>query len=254
MTTHTQTTQPPQNEVPIIALDLPVMYEDEGQDEVGETELHFESIVILRYGLRSHLATYPQYRVFSDLNLYYHPLDPNAYVTPDTMVVEPIRDLGENVTSYSVRRDGPGPILTAEMLSRRSHQQQDTGNKLSIYAHVGVAEYLLVDVTGQFLPQRLLLKRLASGGVWRDEQDADGGITSRLGFRLVIEADEQLRVINAKTGERYPRPSEGGKLQQAYQLAEEKRRQAEEQVKTLQDLVAKLRRQNPSGESDSTGQ
>lgn len=53
------------DKIPIVAIDLPVMYEDEGQDEMGQTDLHFESVAILRYGLRAHLPSRPQYRVFS---------------------------------------------------------------------------------------------------------------------------------------------------------------------------------------------
>jgi Uma2 family endonuclease len=244
MATDTTAAEALRDEIPIIALDLPVMYEDEGQDEIGETDLHFESLAILRYGLRAHLASQPQYRVFSDLNLYYHRLDVNAYVSPDCMVVAPDRDLGEQITSYLLGRDGPAPVLTAEVLSRRSHQQQDLTNKTGIYAQLGVAEYILVDVTGQFLPQRLLLKRLEMGGVWRDEQDADGGVTGRLGFRLVIEEDGQLRVVNARTGERYARPNEADQQRQA-------RERAEAQVKALQSQLEQLRRQASSSD-DST--
>ena len=43
---------------------------------------------------------------------------------------------------------------------------------------------------------------------WQNEQDADGKGSSQLGFRLVIEADGQVRVLDAKSGRRYLRPSE----------------------------------------------
>lgn len=257
-----------QQQIPVIAIDLPVIYEDEGQEEMGEADPHFESIAILRYGLKAHLSDHPQYRVFSDLNLYYHRLDPNAYVSPDEMVVCPARDLGEQVTSYLLHRDGPAPLLTIEVLSRRSHQQQDTSNKPDIYARMGVAEYILVDAGGQFLPQRLLLKRIQPDGQWIDEQDADGGVTSGLGFRLIIDDKGQLRVLNAKTGEPYARPDEAEQHRQAHlraeaerQRAEAERRRAEEQrdaeakaraeaEKKASDLQAELERlrQRPSAE------
>jgi len=254
--------KPPQDikgrDLPIIATDLPVMYEDEGQEEMGETETHYDSTAILRYGLKAHLADHPQYRVFSDLNLYYHPLDLYAYISPDDMVVAPARDLGDQVTSYRLNVDGPAPVLTAEVLSRRSHQQQDTTNKPQICAEMGVAEYVLVDVTGEFLPQRLLLKRLQPSGDWLDELDDDGGITSNLGFRLVIEADDRLRVINSKTGERYARPDEAESHRQAHEQAEQRRleaeqrqreeadarEQAEQQLEAMRAELEKLRGKN----------
>src|SRR5207302_8716731 len=115
------------------------------------------------------------------------------------------------------------------------YEQRDLNEKVTLYAKLGVAEYVLVDVTGQFLPQRLLLKRLQADGTWRDEQDADGGITSQLGFRLVIDNDGELRVLDAVTGRRYARPDEAEEEAEARRQAEEQRqveaearRQAEE--------------------------
>jgi Uma2 family endonuclease len=227
-------------DMPIIAVDMPVMYEDEGQEEMGETEIHNLTVEILRNGIKSHLAGQPQYRVFSDLNVYYHRVDHWAYVSPDTMVVEPARDLGDNVTSYRIGPDGPAPVLTAEVLSRRSFQQQDLTNKPVIYAQLGVSEYILVDVTGMFMPQRLLLKTLHSDGTWIDSQDPDEGVTSRLGFRLVIEPDGLIRVVNASTGERYLRPAEAQAEAQA-------RRLAEERVHELEEELARLRAERRNG-------
>jgi Uma2 family endonuclease len=221
-------------DMPIIAIDMPVMYEDEGQEEMGETEVHVLTVEILRNGIKDHLAGQPRYSVFSDLNVYYHRIDHWAYVSPDTMVVAPGRDLGDDVTSYRIGPDCPAPVLTAEVLSRRSFQQQDLTNKPVIYAQLGVQEYILVDVTGAFLPQRLLLKALQSDGTWVDCQDPDGGVTSRLGFRLVIEPDGHNRVVHAATGEKYLRPREAQAEAQA-------RHRAEERVRELEAEVARLR-------------
>lgn len=233
-------THVPCDEMPVVALDLPVMYEDEGQDEMGETDPHYEAIAILRYGLKDHLADQPRYRVFSDLNVYYHPLDPNAYVSPDNMVIVPAHDLGDNVSSYRLNVDGPPPVLVAEVLSRRSFQQQDMTNKPQIYSQMGVGEYVLVDVSGEFLPQRLSIKRLQRDGSWLDEQDPDGGVTSQLGFRLAIESDGQLRVVDANTARRYARPSE----------AEAERRKAEDQIRALRAELEQLRKQVSSAENE----
>ncbi|HEY7423021.1 MAG TPA: hypothetical protein VH682_02150, partial [Gemmataceae bacterium] len=74
---------------------------------------------------------------------------------------------------------------------------------------------------GEMLEQRLLLLRRQRDGLWRDEQDADGGITSRLGFRIVIEDDGQLRIINAQTGKRYARPDEAQAIADRNQTLEE---------------------------------
>ncbi len=223
--------------LPIIAIDLPVLYEDEGQEEMGEHTIHTLTDDIIRLGLESHLAEHSNHHVFSNLNLHYHRVNKNAYVSPDEMVV--VADLPPNpaMGSYRVGETGPAPVLVVEVLSRRTYQQQDLSptGKLVIYAELGVPEYLLVDVSGVFLPERLLLKRLNEEvrdengyPTWQDEQDADGGVTSQLGFRLVIEADGQVRVLDAKSGRRYLRPSE----------VEMSRRQAEQRVVEAEQRAA----------------
>ncbi len=194
--------------LPTVAIDMPVLFEDEGQEEMGETEIHTKATGIVFWGLKAHLADRSEYQVFSDLNCYYHPVQRWAYVSPDVMVVVPGQPLVEPVTSYRISAGCPAPMLVVEVLSRRSFQQQDLTNKPEIYADLRVAEYILADPTSHFLPQRLLLKCLRIDSTWKDEQDEDGGVTSRLGFRIVIEDDGQLRMIDVQTGKRYARPEE----------------------------------------------
>jgi Uma2 family endonuclease len=231
--------------LPVIANDMPILYEDEGQDEMGESSPHTAADQILSLGVAEHLRGRPEYRVFSNLNVYYHPTDPRAYVSPDVMVVVPSRPLPEDIASYRVGVDGPAPVLVIEILSRRSFQQQDLTNKPDIYAELGVAEYILVDGTGHFLPERLLLKRLGEDKTWDDLQDPDGGVTSRLGFRILIEGDNRPRVVDAGTGRRYLRPEEAHAAVQAAEAAAqaeaEARRQAEERVRALEEELARLR-------------
>jgi hypothetical protein len=82
-------------------------------------------------------------------------------------------------------------------------------NKPRIYASIGVPEFILVDVTGEFMPEKLKLRRLqADNCCWVDEQDADGGVTSQLGFRLNIDSDGMIRMFDAETRDGYPRPEE----------------------------------------------
>src|SRR5579883_2102642 len=144
--------------LPIIAVDVPVMYEDEGQDETGDSEPHTIANYILYSGVASHLESRPEFRIFTNLNMLYHPVDRAAYVSPDLMVVRPLRALTGRVSSYRVSALRPAPVLTIEILSPRSAQQQDLTNKPDIYSFLGIPEYILVDVTGEFLPERLLLR------------------------------------------------------------------------------------------------
>jgi Uma2 family endonuclease len=227
---------------------LPILYEDDEEGDLGESNLHVLSDEILHVCLKAHLAARPELQVFSNMNLYYEAPglpagQPVPYVSPDTMVVRPTHQLPEDTSSYRIGREGPAPVLVAEILSARSAQQRDLGDKLRLYGLLGVPEYLLVDTSGAFLPERLLLKRLRPDGTWEDYRDADGGVTSALGFRVIIDDDGKVRVVNAATGERYARPDEA----QAERVA---RVRAEERARALEAEVARLRALLPPESKD----
>jgi Uma2 family endonuclease len=219
---------------------IPILYEDEGQEEMGEANIHVTADEILHVCLNIHIKEHrPDCQVFSNMNLYYldgppHPQTGSApYVSPDTMVVKPYQLLPEETPSYKIGRDGPAPLTTVEVLSKRSGQQRDLKEKVVVYRILKVGEYIIVD-PGKYLRERLLLKRLGPDGEYHDERDADAGVTSNLGFRLVFEPDG-LRVINALTEYRYPRPMEAEQEARAKRFAEERQRAAEERQRAAEE-------------------
>jgi Uma2 family endonuclease len=223
-------TAPDAPHLPALAEDLPILYEDEEEGDMGESNPHSDAAEILHVCLKAHLAGRPGHRVFLNMNCYYRNGPPHPrtgslpYVSPDVMVVVPSHDLGEDVSSYTVGKDGPAPVFVAEVLSERSAQQRDQSEKPTIYARMGVAEYLLADGSGKYLRERLLLKRLQPDKSWTDERGPDGGITSQLGFRIIVDTDGRLRVLDAATGRSYVRPDE-----------------AEQRVRDLEEQLSRLR-------------
>jgi Uma2 family endonuclease len=211
---------------------IPLLYGDE-DFEMGETAIHNITTDILLYGLAFHFARAAAYRVYGNLNLYYSDEDPNLYVSPDVMVIKARRGLPKLITSYRIGEDGPGPTLVSEVLSFRTWQQGDLTDKPMLYSDLGVDEYIVADVTGDMLEQRLLLLRRQTDGRWRDEQDPDGGITSRLGFRVLIEEDGQLRVLDTKSGKRYARPDEAQEAVDTAAAATDRARALEVEVERL---------------------
>lgn len=192
---------------------VPILFEDITESEMGETNAHVLTNVILFVCLQSFLAErHAKLRVFANMNLYYHlpnvETDAKTSAAPDSMIVEPFKASRQDFRSYEIGLDGPAPLLTAEVMSARTAKKRDLLDKAALYAALRVKEYVLIDTTGQFLRHRLLLKRLQRNGSWKDETDPDGGITSKLGFRLVVEADGQLRLLDAKTRRHYVRPDE----------------------------------------------
>jgi Uma2 family endonuclease len=221
---------------------MPILFGEEDL-EMGESDLHTRTTDILVYGMEFHLSNQPALRVFSNLNLYYTALEPEAYVSPDGMVVKPRRRLPANPTSYQIGKDGPAPLCVAEVLSFRTYQQGDLSHKPIVYADLAIPEYLLIDVSGEMLREKLLRLELLANGHWKTERDSDGGITSSLGFRLVIEPDGQLRVLNAQTGEAYARPREA-------QAALDEKRRALDALRELQAEVDRLRSERGQQQSE----
>ncbi|MHB1422200.1 MAG: Uma2 family endonuclease [Gemmataceae bacterium] len=209
---------------------LPILHEDDLERDMGEANLHALAEHVLRYGIAAHLADQTSYRVFSNMNLHYQPRFPRVYVCPDVMVVTPLVAHPDELRSYHLDADGPPPVFVAEVLSEETAEERDLDEKLYIYAMTGIEEYLLVDVDGRFLPQRLLLKRLQPDRSWKDERDADWGVTSRLGFRVIFDSDGRLRVVDKTTGRNYARPDE-----------------AEARIRALEEELARLKRPRRKG-------
>ncbi len=229
-------------DLPALAIDLPVLFGDEGLEHMGETLAHTHASHTSYAGLLAHFADKTEYRVFSNLSLYYHPVNRNAYIAPDVMVVCPSRPLEDDLESYRIGVDGPAPLMVVEALGRKSVQQQDLTLKPAIYAQLGVKELLYIDTTGNYLPQRLQLRRLQ----FRDETWSDvpigqnGLLTSAFGYAVTIDGDGKVRFSNPTTKRPYPRLEETHDVITAWGMAMETlaqtktaRRQAEEQVRQL---------------------
>ena len=69
-------------ELPDFARGIPIMYEDEGQEDMGESELHMLASHILFWGLNAHLARTPalrRHQAYLNLNLYYLAKEPKEH-------------------------------------------------------------------------------------------------------------------------------------------------------------------------------
>jgi Putative restriction endonuclease len=229
-------------EMPALAVDLPVVFGDEGLEHMGETSAHTHSALTSYVGLLAHFADKPEYRVLANMSLYYHPVNRNAYIAPDVMVVCPSRPLGDVIDSYRIGVDGPAPLTVVESLGRKSMQQQDLTVKPIIYAQLGVKELLYIDATGLYLPSRLQLRRLQfRDETWSEVPIGENGLlTSAFGYAVTMEADGKVRFSNPATKRPYPRVEETHDVVTAWGMAMETlaqtkaaRRQAEEQVRSL---------------------
>jgi hypothetical protein len=190
---------------PLSGPGIPLLFGDENLER-GESNVHSRTGNILFNGISLHLAV-THYRALWDMTLEYDPKLEFGFVSPDIMVVSLSRALAPDTWYYRIGCEGPAPAFVAEVLSYRMWQQADLSQKPKIYASLRIPEFLLVDVTGKYLPERLLFKRLQADGTYRDEPGERDGIISALGFGVCLE-DGQVRVYDAATGKEYVRPDE----------------------------------------------
>ncbi len=188
---------------------IPIVYDDDDQFDEDEALPPYTTGEILCFGIATHLAARKELQTLGHVELH-NACDPATVAAADAMVVRPDANLPDDLSIYLVGEHGPAPLLAIEVLSASIPGPIDFTAQAQIYARIGVAEHILVDLAGVFMPERmrLLLRRLGPDGHWHDERDQDGGVTSALGFRIVIEDDGQVRIIDESTGHRYLRPDE----------------------------------------------
>ncbi|MEI7684024.1 MAG: Uma2 family endonuclease [Planctomycetota bacterium] len=254
--------KPWENALPPIFDGIPVIYEDDEHEDIlmGENVGHYAAGGLLFFCLQAHLKRHhPELLVACNLNCYY--LDTpkskksgrNPYISADAMIVQRNGD-NEKPTSYIIGKDGPPPFFVCEILSQLSGTIRDPIEKPEIYAKLGVTEYLLIDELGRFLPQPLLLKKLRPDRTWEDSLDDDGGVTSRLGFRIVH--DGELHVLDAATGKPYVRPGDAEdeveSIEREKQAIERKARSIEREKQTVERKARAMERRNEALERSNS--
>lgn len=149
---------------------------------------------------------------------------------------------------------GP-PALIIEVASPSTALESDLNlnspdGKPGVYAEIGVAEYLVYDPTGEFIPEGIRARRLGPDGYVPWEPEANGRWVSRaLGGIAFAQQGVQLRVYD-QDGRLVPLSEEFADMVDAHdgQLAERDRQLAEqgremvERDRQIAALEAELRR------------
>ena len=120
----------------------------------------------------------------------------------------------QDSNSYVISEQGKPPDFVMEIASQ-STGQEDTGNKRTWYADLGIPEYWRFDQTGRFHGSRLAGDRLVDGQyepISIDEIEAGilQGYSAALGLFVRWERGE-LRWHDPETGQEYPPSSRSGR-------------------------------------------
>jgi Uma2 family endonuclease len=175
-----------------------VNYPESDGKPMGETDLHRDAMVrnieLLKYHYRGQRVY-----VSGDLLVYYEEGNPKKYVVPDASVVKGIDPGPRRI--YRIWIEGKAPDVVIETTSRKT-KRVDTQTKPQLYARLGIREYFMLDLEGDYLDPRLQGYRMQGGQYAPIDVDDEGFLFSReLELRLKIEQGE-LQFYRRDTGER----------------------------------------------------
>jgi Uma2 family endonuclease len=242
------------------------LFDSEEQDEPLAGQDHRDTIDSLHYPLRGRLAG-PDCYVAAELRVHRDEHNHRDYREPDILV-----DLGvaDAVRPYYYLWEEPkAPDLVLEVLSPSSAENKDLTWKRDWYRREGVREYVVLDPSGDFIPEpRLQAWRLGRRPDGGDDVHRQMGPSETLwselipfGWRVV---DGRVGVVDRASGEVFPpiwdvEPQLRREVH-LRQEAQEQARLAQEQVRLAQEQVrlaheqAQLAREEARAARDETRQ
>jgi Uma2 family endonuclease len=225
-----------------------ILYPASDGKPLGETGYHVVATLMLFRELQRYFAAVPDIDFACDMFLYYEQGNPKACKAPDVMVIKGVAK--ELRRSFKTWVERAVPCVIFEVTSAETIQE-DLNEKRHVYARLGVAEYVLFDPEAKVLRPPLQGLRLKRKKYVPIPRAADGSVASEeLGLRFLREG-YTLRLIDARTGERFLTAEELA-AQQAQRATQEAERAAQEAQRAAQEAqrsaaleaeVARLQRQ-----------
>jgi Uma2 family endonuclease len=163
--------------------------------------------------------------------------------SPDVSVIRGVRDKEADRESFDVVAEGVRPCLIVEVVSPLSSRirKTDLEDKVALYRHVGIPEYLIVDSQRRDRRFRLLGYRLGPSGYQPIEPDGEGRLlseTTSLWFQVSPDGN-RVRMFEHPSGRPLLTHREEAALREA---AEEKARAAEAEIARLRAELDRLRK------------
>ena len=172
-------------------------YPDTDFKPMAETDLHRDWMITNIQRLSRFFAGQRVY-VSGNLLIYYVEGNPKKSVAPDAFVIKDCPP-GRRRT-FLIWKEGRVPNFVLETTSK-STRRTDANKKKRLYCDLGVGEYFLFDLLGDWLKPPLQGYRLVGGTYERIAADEDGGLVSEeLGVRFVLK-NGNLEMFDVANGE-----------------------------------------------------
>ena len=176
-----------------------VFYPESDGKPMAETGLHVNEMLKLLGLLKHHFRHQTDVYASANMFLYYVEGDPRSCVAPDLFVAKGVVGNHERRT-YQVWREGRPPCFVLEVTSD-STRRIDLYKKKDLYARIGVAEYFLFDLLGDYLKPPLQGFELDEGRYRPLAPLLDGALVSQTLGLTFRPTSEGLRLFETATGE-----------------------------------------------------
>ena len=161
--------------MPYAPTDTADLYPDTDGQPMAASDLHLEILIRLLQVLRAYFSEMPEVYVSGDILTYYTEGDPRAVCAPDVLVTFGIGQKQRH--TYKVWEEGKVPDFVMEFSSKTTYQN-DLTDKMTLYAQLGIPNYLLYDAEALYLPSPLMGFQLVKGVYVPIPPGVDGSIHS----------------------------------------------------------------------------
>ena len=136
------------------------LYPETDGKPMAVSDMHRRILTHIIQTLENHFTQRPEVYVSGDILMYYVEGQPQKVVSPDVLVTFGIGQKPR--LTYKVWEEGKVPDFVMEMSSKTTYRK-DLGEKMTLYASLGIRDYVLYDAEGLYLPTPLMGFTLVDG-------------------------------------------------------------------------------------------
>ena len=211
------------------------LYPETDGKPMAVSDMHRRILTRIIQTLENHFTQRPEVYVSGDILMYYVEGQPQKVVSPDVLVTFGIGQKPR--LTYKVWEEGKVPDFVMEMSSKSTYRN-DLGEKMALYASLGIRDYVLYDAEGLYLPTPLMGFTLVDGSYVEMSSNAAGGLYSEaLGLEFQLRAME-IGIYDPVLGTWLQTPAEAAEARA--ENAETRAENAEAEAAELREQLARL--------------
>ena len=146
--------------IPYVPTDAANFYPETDGKPMAASDYHRRLLMWTLQALEEHFAQNPEVYISGDIMMYYREGDPRKSISPDVLVCFGINP--KLRLTYKTWEEGKAPDFVMEFSSKSTYDK-DLGEKIDVYASLGIQDYFLYDAEGLYLPSPLMGFTLVDG-------------------------------------------------------------------------------------------